>query len=219
MNNTQYTAQGHGDNTTFPGSGSHGPGYLYTVAAPAAATTATTAPRQHAPAASATDPFRLGAYASNTDGMCIKAGCHDSPTILTHSKTVTGSSKTWPNTNYAFKCVDCHDPHGDANYYMVRSHISAPTITADASFGSDTYGTPADAAGISAVTFTSLTGMAANSYGVSGTGNGICEVCHTQTNKYIRGSATVDTHNTATRCDSCHKHDVGFKATCYSLPR
>jgi hypothetical protein len=124
-----------------------------------------------------------------------------------HTKPMTGSTRTWPG-NYNFKCVDCHDPHGDANYYMVRSHISAPTTSTDSSFGSDSYGTPADTANASAVTFTSLTGLGAGSYGISG-GVGICEVCHTQTN-YWRRDIVSEGHVPGTRCTNCHSHTQGF---------
>jgi predicted CxxxxCH...CXXCH cytochrome family protein len=214
VNNTQYTSAGHGNNTTFPGSGAAGPGYVYTSSP--GCYNCHDSSSQHSPAASATDPFRLGAtYAANTDNLCLKSGCHDTPAVATHKESLVAMGADWPPAtgDYDFKCVDCHDPHGDGNYYMVRSHISAPTASNDTTFGSDSYGTPQDTATISAVTFTSLAGVAAGSFGISGTGNGICEVCHTQTDKYIRGSATADTHNTSGNCTtSCHTHNNSFKA-------
>ncbi|MFA4917546.1 MAG: cytochrome c3 family protein, partial [Syntrophales bacterium] len=61
--------------------------------------------------------------------------------IEEHAKAITApsSTKDWPPpgaTDYAYKCVDCHDPHGDANYYMVRSAVNNPTSASDTTMGS-----------------------------------------------------------------------------------
>lgn len=209
----QYNTYGHGRTTAYTWSSNAAANLSsYTGTATPGCYTCHSSAAQHSPAASATDPFRLGAYATNTNGLCLQAGCHDTPTIQAHTKAITGSTKTWPN-NYDYKCVDCHDPHGDTNYYMVRSHISAPLTSTDATIGSDSYGTPQDTANITAVTFTALTGNATNSYGVSTATNGICEICHNQTKAgyYRRGINETNTHNTGTRCTTCHKHSDGFK--------
>ncbi|TLM59583.1 MAG: hypothetical protein FDZ69_14155, partial [Deltaproteobacteria bacterium] len=126
------------------------------------------------------------------------------------------STITWP-ANYAYKCVDCHDPHGDTNYYMVREGISAPTATNDTQFGSDNYGTPLDTAAVVNITFTSLVGNAVGSYGTDQAANGICEVCHVDTvgvSYYRRGLAENNTHYTTSDCKTCHDHSGGFKASC-----
>ena len=218
-----YNATGHGrTGTNYPGSNNPPAGYTYNGATnncydchDAAAS--------HAPATSAADPYRLGVYATNTLGLCDV--CHG-PTgtastkinIQEHTRTITGSTRTWP-ANYNFKCVDCHDPHGDANYQMVRSHISAPSASTETAgnFGSNSYGTPFDSANASVVTFTSTVGFGVGSYGISGSGDGICEVCHNQTAYFQRGIVAVQTHNTATQCTACHKHTEGFKGgACFS---
>ncbi|MDA8123544.1 MAG: hypothetical protein M0Z38_13395, partial [Deltaproteobacteria bacterium] len=113
---------------------------------------------------------------------------------------------------YDYKCVDCHDPHGDGNYYLIRSAINNPANATDTNAGSDSYGTPKDNV-LSVITFTSLTGFAATSYAVPGAGNGICEVCHNQTTPYNNaGSDNTGTHATRTgRCTTCHSHTTGFK--------
>ena len=99
---------------------------------------------------------------------------------------------------------------------MVRGSLSAPQTTGDASFGSDSYGTPVDGANVQAVTFTNMTGMAANSYGIAGAAaDGICEVCHTQTT-YWRKDVAQEAHNPATKCTNCHDHKQGLKAACTS---
>ncbi len=217
VNNSQYTTYGHGRSGTYAGATNAGASFLYTNALETnncyACHDSTIA---HAPAAPTNNPFRLkyGGTPTNPDTVCTTA-CHTSPGIQTHSKAITGSSKTWPWSNYAYKCVNCHDPHGDTNYYMIRSNISAPQTTADTLFGSDSYGTPADGGNSPVVTFTSLTGMAAGSYGITAaTADGICEVCHTQTT-YWRKDIVAEGHYSTTRCTSCHKHDSGLKASCY----
>ena len=126
--------------------------------------------------------------------MCLK--CHGSAAdrsgvteaatvavnVQTHAYGITGTTyATWPVTPW--KCIDCHDPHGDANNAMVRSGIDAPNNGSDTLAGSDAKGRPRrTGADVHAVTFTDNTGYAANSYAVPGAGSwGICEVCHTRT--------------------------------------
>ncbi len=219
VDQTQYTTQGHGrTGSNYPGSGNAPAGFAYDGATNNCYNCHSIT-ASHSPAASGTDPFRLGVtYATNTDGLCLT--CHGTGGSAvkkdeqTHSQAVLGAKYTWPGSSYAFKCVDCHDPHGDANYQMVRSSLSAPQTTGDTSFGSDTYGTPADAANMQAVTFTNMTGMAADSYGITGTGSdGICEVCHTQTTEW-RKDLALETHNPAVKCTNCHDHKQGLKAAC-----
>jgi hypothetical protein len=222
VSQAEYTAQGHGLGTgsKYPGSVNSGAGLLFNNAASPNCYSCHDSAAGHAPAAAAADPYRLGVYATNTTGLCDT--CHGPSgtaarvNIQEHTKTMTGSTKTWPS-GYDFKCVDCHDPHGDANYSMVRSYLSAPTASNDASFGSNSYGTPQDTGAASAVVFTSTAGMAAGSYGITGAGAlGICEVCHTQT-VYWRRDIASESHVPGTRCTNCHKHTQGFKPpTCES---
>ena len=212
----QYAVFGHGRTSATNYTGSNSPGANltgYTGAASPGCYSCHSSAAPHTPGASATDPFRLGVYANNIEGLCSQASCHPAAEIQTHKKSIIGGTTTWVN-NYDFKCTDCHDPHGDTNFYMVRSHISAPTLTTDTSFGSDVYGTPQDTANISAITFTSLTGNATNSYGVNTATNGICEVCHIDTTEvayYRRNVAETNTHNPTGKCTSCHTHLAGFK--------
>ncbi len=206
INFTEYTTQGHGNSTTFPGSGNTGPGF----SEGAGCYNCHDQNAQHAPTKSSTDPYRLGAYATNVNGLCLS--CHT--TMQPHAESITGAgSHDWPptgTTDYDYKCVDCHDPHGDSNYYMIRSAINNPTSASDTTMGSNTYGTPNDTT-LSSVTFTDLTGFATNSYAWNGA-DGICEVCHNQTNHYQRNDVNNTGHFT-TRCTNCHNHDQGFKGS------
>ncbi len=168
-----------------------------------------------------------GNFADNVDTLCL--GCHGNATqraghdnaakgtrtvdAQTHARGITGTDyATWPVTPW--KCVDCHDPHGDANYKMVRSGINAPTTVGDTTLsGSDGKGTPKRLA-VTAVTFTNLTGQANGSYATLTTkGQGVCEICHNQTPLYNRGGlGNVGSHISRTgRCTICHVHTAGFK--------
>jgi predicted CxxxxCH...CXXCH cytochrome family protein len=189
------------------------------------------------------DPYRLGSatipgrpgglgtftgnFADNVDLLCL--GCHGNSTqraghdnaakgtrtidAQTHARGITGTNyATWPVSSW--KCVDCHDPHGDGNLKMVRSGINAPTATGDTTLsGSDSKGTPKRTT-VTAVTFTSTAGMANGSYAsASPKGQGVCEICHTQTPLFSRsGLGNVGSHVTRTgRCTTCHVHTAGFK--------
>jgi predicted CxxxxCH...CXXCH cytochrome family protein len=223
VDNAQYNSTGHGNSTTFTWDSIAGPAFLYsnTGVPNNGCYECHSSGASHVPK-SATDPYRLGGWATNVDGLCND--CHG-PTaanakkalnalnlgILGHNKVNTGSARNWPGT-YDYKCVDCHDPHGDGNYFLIRSAINNPTSAVDTNTGSNSYGTPKDNA-LSAITFTSLAGFAANSYAISGaTTYGICEVCHNQTTAYSRTLDNASTHAARTgRCTNCHSHSTGFK--------
>jgi predicted CxxxxCH...CXXCH cytochrome family protein len=223
VDNTQYNSYGHGNSTTFTWDSIAGPAFLYgnTGAPNNGCYECHSSGASHVPK-SATDPYRLGAWASNVDGLCND--CHGPSAananravnslnlgVLGHNKVNTGSVRTWPG-NYDYKCVDCHDPHGDGNYFLIRSAVNNPANSTDTNTGSNSYGTPKDNA-LSAITFTSLAGFGPASYAISGTADGICEVCHNQTTLFnATGSDNAGTHASRTgRCTSCHGHTVGFK--------
>ncbi|PLX40333.1 MAG: hypothetical protein C0608_09400, partial [Deltaproteobacteria bacterium] len=184
----------------------------------------------HLPKDSANDPFRLGSFANDLDSFCLQGagpGCHDTTIAKSHTHVNvgdSGSSITWPGPEYDFKCVDCHDPHGDSNLYMVKQFVPAPQSAADTSFGTNAYGILNDTGFLPAVTFSAVTGRGAGDYTISG-GDGICEVCHTQTDYYDRGNLDPETHYatpTPTRCTTCHLHKEGFKPgacnSCHGFP-
>ena len=163
------------------------------------------------------DPFRLGTtgpnYAQNTDDLCLQTDCHDTAIPATHSVLIGKKYADWP---FITKCVDCHDPHGDTNLYMIRSYINAATNNGSPGGGSDSYGTPSTTNNtLLPVTFTDETsGQGDGSYGDDGdpaTG-GICELCHQRTDQYDRQGTGAGTHYT-TDCGECHPHDLGFEGS------
>ncbi|OFV90962.1 MAG: hypothetical protein A3J75_03055 [Acidobacteria bacterium RBG_16_68_9] len=99
-------------------------------------------------------------------------------------------------------CLDCHDPHGSANIYLIRETISiAPGET-------------------SAIDFRNTVGRADYGHAELGVadggendlepGSGLCEACHVRTVYYNRTAAAED-HFTD-RCTRCHDHAVEFLA-------
>ncbi|MHB8783296.1 MAG: CxxxxCH/CxxCH domain c-type cytochrome [Desulfobacteria bacterium] len=185
-----------------------------------------------------------GAWADNTDALCL--GCHGSSTqrsghdgpadnaakgtggtinAQTHARGITGVKYNWPVTPW--KCVDCHDPHGDGKsgadrYMMIRSGINAPIDNTDSNAGSDAQSRPKrTGSNVLAVGFNSLAGYSttAGVYSYANQGNGPttwgpCEVCHTQTTAYSRTADNLGSHATRTnRCTTCHPHKAGFAPT------
>ncbi len=187
------------------------------------------------------DPFRLGVNAQNMDNVCLNA-CHGVggtsiyTDMLSHTKTVIGSLYTWP---FVPKCIDCHDPHGDANIKMIRPKINVATNNNNPGGGSydagdgdidgDTYIdygiqkstaiAPADAASqnsqlSTAISFTNNTiGKGAGGFagGAGSEGTGICEVCHQNTPRYNRQGDTNNDGHPPDPCTNCHNHAQGFK--------
>ncbi len=254
VDNAEYLYSGHGrSGSNYSGSNNLPAGFSNYTAAPVACYVCHSQGAPHT-TKSLNDPFRLGssndgtlggvggtggwtgAWADNTDALCL--GCHGSSAqrsghdnaakgtttidAQTHARGITGVKYNWPVTPW--KCVDCHDPHGDGKsgserYMMIRSGISAPIDNTDSRAGSDTKSRPwrADPS-VRSVTFNSIAGYAAGSYAVSGNGSGgtwgPCEVCHTQTTAYSRTVDNAGSHATRTnRCTTCHPHKAGFAPT------
>jgi predicted CxxxxCH...CXXCH cytochrome family protein len=218
VDNNQYTQSGHGrtgsnypvSNNAPAGMWNSGTGTgCYSGESPSGCHASGAA---HIPAP-ASDPYRLGSYADNTSGLCVT--CHT--TLAEHTKAITGGTKTWPNS-YDWKCVDCHDPHGDGTnaslrIQMVRSAINQPTGLDNANVGSNAYGSPRRAPGWNDIAFSDNSGFAAGSYAIPGTSTwGICEGCHRQTYTYNQSMDNVN-HATTT-CMACHDHAQGFKSSC-----
>ncbi len=252
VDNNEYIYSGHGrTGTNYPGSGNVPAGFGNYTTAPAACYVCHSQTASHT-TKSANDPFRLGhatdgttggmgswtgAWADNTDALCV--GCHGTATersghdnaaqgiktvdVQTHARSLMNNPVySWPVTPW--KCVDCHDPHGDGKsgaerYMMIRSGINAPLNSTDSSAGSDTKSRPKRTdSNVRAVSFTSLSGYAAGSYTQPGNGTGgtwgPCEVCHTQTTAYSRTLDNTSTHATRTnRCTVCHPHKAAFGPT------
>ncbi|MEW6110056.1 MAG: CxxxxCH/CxxCH domain-containing protein, partial [Nitrospirota bacterium] len=130
--------------------------------------------------------------------------CLDCHNLATHSSETTDTGYG----NWQIVCLECHQPHGTKNIFLVKETITTPN------------------SGNQGVTFYNTTGDAANSYVLSGAGNGICEVCHTQTRNPTtsadrwRNTGNADNHydsaSGTARCTDCHVHVQGFKGSCDS---
>lgn len=173
--------------------------------------------------------FRLDLqWGTNTvDDLCLS--CHGSEALSQLRGAglfgiVTGiQSHTRPNlqaagytnlTTWHFtpKCIDCHDPHGDTNLFMIHDKVSHQ--------GSDDAGRPNIFPNISAVTFDSVTGSNSYDDGIAGTPASLCSVCHDRTD---HNGGPAPAHNNSTLdCRSCHKHKLGFTPSgcdgCHSYP-
>ncbi len=158
------------------------------------------------------NPYLLGPYATDVDSLC--QFCHVGGGVLvayigkSHTQTETRSSKTWGITP---KCVDCHDPHGDSNNYMIKYGISRI-------YGSTLYGSPMLSDGsanagiakqpalmkpvtfnLTAVGYNGNPGQAGDyyNYDADGLSDGICQVCHSQNlvYSYLDQAGEVKAHS------------------------
>ncbi|MEW6217990.1 MAG: CxxxxCH/CxxCH domain-containing protein [Thermodesulfobacteriota bacterium] len=95
-------------------------------------------------------------------------------------------------------CWDCHDPHGDANIYMVHDKVAV-----------ETYGAHGEPSARRDVVFTRK--QSGTDYAKSvAPYNGICNVCHTtgalpQNVKHY-SYQSGDNHNAGRVCTTCHEH-------------
>ncbi len=244
VDNNEYLTSGHGRSSgVYPGDNNAPANFGNYSTAPADCYYCHSQNAAHG-TKDANDPFRLGAgsdtagqkgyvkgaFADNTDALCL--GCHGVPNganpqgakeartqnMLTHARGITGMKyASWPVTPW--KCVDCHDPHGDTNWKMVRSAVNAPTSSSDSQAGSNSYGSPKRVPPLAPdnITFTSVAGQASGSYASLPTrGKGPCEICHNQNSAFYNraGAGAAGSHATRTsRCTGCHPHKSGFAAT------
>ncbi len=91
-------------------------------------------------------------------------------------------------------CWDCHDPHGDANIYMIHKNVATST---DGQFGKPL--TRAE------VVFTNNIDGSYYARYTSPPYNGICNVCHSNSGQHYRANGG-DGHNISRKCTSCHEH-------------
>jgi predicted CxxxxCH...CXXCH cytochrome family protein len=165
----------------------------------------------HQTANSSNNPYRL----DNADINALCQTCHAS--YKSHTKP---DMDDWGDTTWAFnpKCVDCHDPHGDNNRFMVKRFVSFTT-------GSDGQGRVSGTNFVRQVTLTSVGGGQMNwsSY-VKSDFSGICQRCHNNQENMKNFSKSIykTDHFSGTRCTSCHQHTAGFKpkdcAGCHYFP-
>jgi predicted CxxxxCH...CXXCH cytochrome family protein len=190
----------------------------------------------------AVNPFRLRTYfgiadfsdtnrdpGAQQDDNLICLDCHSAsganPAKATRiiEQNHYGATKHTASTMGGTFCVDCHDPHGDANHYMIHDNV---TQVSDG-----VYGKPA---AVRPTTFskTNLDGAGGldtvydwGDY-VKSTSpyTGICQTCHASSGGALyfntSGSGYLGTHNKTGsppgRCTTCHDHDTDFSPSCNS---
>ncbi len=82
-------------------------------------------------------------------------------------------------------CVDCHDPHGTANLFMIRSEIRGNPVVFTALTGPDSFDEPDD-----------------------DNRDDLCATCHTQTDHNRNPANTAEQrHFEGANCTNCHTHD------------
>jgi predicted CXXCH cytochrome family protein len=103
------------------------------------------------------------------------------------------SSRAHPQATTA--CSACHDVHGSANAFLVRTSIVRPDGTAATIHLSKPEGASND-------------GLARAGVEGATAGTGLCEVCHQGTAHYD-AAGTGSAHSTL-HCTLCHSHQDGF---------
>jgi nitrate reductase cytochrome c-type subunit len=127
-----------------------------------------------------------------------------------------GSKHDNTTRNSGYFCWDCHEPHGDANDYMIQATVASRTDMSTAPGG---IGIPL---ATSAVSFLKSGGDNATAYDwgdyvgtVFGNTDRLCRVCHDSTVNHFNTSTWNSAHNPGARCTSCHgdtyKHDINFR--------
>jgi hypothetical protein len=179
------------------------------------------------------NPYWLKApYAANPDGLC--RSCHNGTiakgAVAHTSQAMIDSIGYAPKYDASPKCVDCHDPHGEPNWYMLydgdaegsyssRTELySGPVITKGTRYGvtrqrSDQYGMPPGPDYQSSQVAVTMTDKSSGSDFATGGGRGICEVCHTQTIYYRQNPNNPGGSHETTPCTGCHTHQSAFAPT------
>jgi predicted CxxxxCH...CXXCH cytochrome family protein len=190
----------------------------------------------HAPVKDETnDPYRLGAYATTVNDLCLQLGCHDDDmdTLITHHEDYGG------DFTFNVKCVDCHDPHGDSNMFMIHDNVAVDGDDVALGHGpadngstepydvSNDYGTPDGTRPVVFIADTAGSDFASTDFAAPY--DGICEVCHDATAWYgselngtNQGPTSGGAHDTADPCLGCHTHENSFKGgecdSCHGFP-
>ena len=172
------------------------------------------------------NPFRLkaGFTCTSTSDVACHAGKNTRGgdalpynSLTTHSAAAMTASgyTTKRGWAYAPNCVNCHDPHGDANAALMQSDLrksssfTVPVVPPTLPTADDI------------IVFTDRTAgatTAGNSYSdLDSPFASICQSCHMQTVGFVRNtSGSYAGHpggvgGNPGDCSACHKHDSAFK--------
>jgi len=183
-------------------------------------------------------------YAANPNGLC--ESCHDhgkNPSTATavdarnhtaqgmidnlsyNPKYDTSDNGIW--STFTPKCIDCHDPHGETNWYMLYDAkpeksdnldelvYSGPVVYKGDRYGvtraqSDQYGFPPGPIYANNQAPVTMTGKTNASDFASGTGSGICEVCHSRTQFFRKDGTSPGGAHINSVCTGCHTHKASF---------
>lgn len=149
----------------------------------------------------ASNPFRLRNYSTIEFGRnapCLICHAPSGSTVLGKGATKRVAST---HNGYAHDqetgggqfCWDCHDPHGDANAYMIHTNVAKRS---DRSTAAPTAQVP--------VAFTAF----ATGSDFAGAGTKLCNACHTAGNvDYYTSTGSNTSHNIGSVCTACHNHD------------
>lgn len=218
---TQWADTGHGRNTGSYGSGNQPAAKVCTNCH--SASVAHNTP---------TNPFRLYTAPGRPNRVC--EGCHGTNpwvsggstkiNIQTHASSVVQTGRH----NFAIKCIDCHDPHGDNNSrFMVHSTVARPLITGTRAESSLQYGQRQTNVTSSNVDFNQ--NLYSSDYARKYKAAKICQVCHTRTKNPTTGTegrfrwySAGDKAHGSNKCVNCHTHASGFKGAgcdgCHGFP-
>ncbi len=209
ISDTQWQASGHGAASSYT-SGRPGANFVASAANECLYCHDSTTPHS----STASNFFRLANYSTQAYGR-------NAPCLVCHGRAATGflgkavaftrissahHGSKHAGTGGGYFCWDCHDPHGDANVYMVQDQVA---VTSDRGTGKPLT--------FAAVSFTGFS--TGGNY--AGASNKICNACHTSASLTHYTAANInDGHNIYTRCTDCHSHNgptaqAGFKESNY----
>lgn len=196
LSNTEWMSKGHGAATSYT-SGRPGANFAANATNECLYCHDSAAPHS----STASNFFRLANYSTIAYGRnapCLVCHGRNASGYLSKSVAFTRISSIHYGAKHAgtgggYFCWDCHDPHGDANVYMIHDQVAK---TSDRSTGKPLT--------FAAVSFTGFS--TGGNY--AGASNKICNACHTSASlTHYTASNVNDGHNLDTRCTECHRHN------------
>ncbi|WP_170241921.1 CxxxxCH/CxxCH domain c-type cytochrome [Geobacter argillaceus] len=196
ISDTQWKATGHGSAFAYT-SGRPGANFIANATNECLYCHDSAAPHS----STANNFFRLANYSTIAYGRnapCLSCHGKNAAGFLGKSVAFTRISSTHYGAKHAsggggYFCWDCHDPHGDANVYMIHDQVAK---TSDRTTGKPLTFAPV-----------SFTGFSTGG-NYAGAGTKLCNACHTSASlSHYTASNVNDGHNLDTRCTTCHSHN------------